>query len=184
MENIFFAYEGVAYCGAVGIGLDELLKIHNIESDDKVTVLSEEQYKNFYAPSLEEAKAIKKEEVSRQTAENIIKGFAHEIVGQKIHFSYAVHDQQNYADTANSIVLARMGLGESVSSIHWKGQIISGNTDDDTGKSEVELTLRPEQFLELYTKGALAHKARCLETDARRKAAVEKAVSLEEVDAL
>lgn len=128
------------------------------------------------APTLEEAKVAKLAEIDSQTSAAILAGFDYSVDGENLHFSYDSFDQQNFADTANACLLAQSGVAGLPESVTWNAY--QGET-----RELVRLTLTATQFLELYTAGALAHKAAKMEVGGRRKQAVEAAQSVEEVEA-
>ena len=73
-------------------------------------------------------------------------------------------DQQNFADTANACLLAKSGVPGLPTSVTWNAYREDG--------SLVRLTLDADQFLALYTAGALAHKSACMEQGGQEKAAI------------
>ena len=186
MDSVYFVHNNVTYCGAPGLSLENLLDIYKIDPlDEKLKVLTLEEYEDFHAPSLESLKARKVEALNFETCESVASGFTYELDGQELHFSYSQHDQQNFSDTANSVILCRLGMGEPAEAIPWNGWQLLKDTDGAiTGKIKVPLVLSSNDFLELYTKGALAHKARCLANGARRKEAAAGAASAQELEAL
>ena len=98
-----------------------------------------------------------------------------------LHFSYDSFDQQNFADSANVAALTISGVEGLPSAVTWNAY---RNYTADTGGELVRLTLDPTAFLALYTGGALAHKAAKMEAGGRRKAAVEAATTIDEVEAV
>ena len=103
-------------------------------------------------------------DIDRKTSALIRDGFDYEIDGETYHFSYDMFDQQNFADTANACLLAKSGVPGLPTSVTWNAYREDG--------SLVRLTLDADQFLALYTAGALAHKASCMEAGGKEKAAV------------
>ncbi len=103
-------------------------------------------------------------DIDHKTSALIRDGFDYEIEGETLHFSYDMFDQQNFADTANACLLAKSGVPGLPQSVTWNGYKADG--------SLVRLTLDADQFLALYTAGALAHKAACMEAGGQEKAAV------------
>ncbi|MFG6375683.1 MAG: hypothetical protein K1W05_07100, partial [Desulfovibrio sp.] len=94
-------------------------------------------------------------DIDHKTSALIRDGFDYEIEGETLHFSYDMFDQQNFADTANACLLAKSGVPGLPQSVTWNGYKADG--------SLVRLALDADQFLALYTAGALAHKAACME---------------------
>lgn len=135
---------------------------------------------------LEQAKTKKIAVIDAQTSSAITAGFEYEIdpgtgTAESLHFSYDSFDQQNFADSANVAALTISGVEGLPSSVTWNAY---RNYTADTGGELVRLTLDPTAFLALYTGGALAHKAAKMEAGGRRKAAVEAATTIEEVEAV
>ena len=134
-------------------------------------------------PTLDEAKAVKIRQIDAQTAAAILAGFTYEIDGQALHFSYDTNDQQNFADTANASTLALMGVPGIPDTITWNGwKIEKDGEGKEISRSLVRLNLDPQAFLGLYMGGALTHKATQMEIGGMRKAAVEAAVTTQEVE--
>ena len=103
-------------------------------------------------------------DIDHKTSALIRDGFDYEIEGETLHFSYDMFDQQNFADTANACLLAKSGVPGLPQSVTWNGYKADG--------SLVRLALDADQFLALYTAGALAHKSACMEAGGQEKAAV------------
>ena len=103
-------------------------------------------------------------DIDRKTSALIRDGFDYEIDGETYHFSYDMFDQQNFADTANACLLAKSGVPGLPTSVTWNAYREDG--------SLVRLTLDADQFLALYTAGALAHKSACMEQGGQEKAAI------------
>ena len=135
---------------------------------------------------LEQAKTKKIAVIDAQTSSAITAGFEYEIdpgtgTAESLHFSYDSFDQQNFADSANVAALTISGVEGLPSAVTWNAY---RNYTADTGGELVRLTLDPTAFLGLYTGGALAHKAAKMEAGGRRKAAVEAATTIDEVEAV
>ena len=140
------------------------------------------------APSLDEAKAAAVARIDKETSEAILAGFDYEIdpgTGRPeiLHFSYDSFDQQNFADSANVALLSMSNAKmRSLSvSVTWNAY---RDYAPETGGELVRLTLDPAGFLELYTGGALAHKAAKMEEGGRRKAAVAAAETVADVESI
>lgn len=141
------------------------------------------------ALTLEEAKAAAVARIDKETSEAILAGFDYEIdpgtgATEYLHFSYDSFDQQNFADSANVALLSLSvsprteGLPTSVT---WNAY---RSYRPETGGELVRLSLDPAGFLDLYTGGALAHKARQMEIGGRRKAAVAAAETVADVESV
>ena len=128
------------------------------------------------APTLEGAKAAKLAEIDANTSAAILAGFDYILNDETLHFNYDGFDQQNFSDTANACLLAQSGVAGLPDSVTWNAY--RGET-----RELVRLTLTAAQFLELYTAGALVHKAAKMEAGGLRKAAVEAAQTVNEVEA-
>lgn len=138
------------------------------------------------APTLEEAKTDAVKKVDNATSAAILAGFDYETdpgtgTAESLHFSYDTFDQQNFADSANVATLAMSGVEGLPESVTWNAY---RNWTTESGGELVRLTLTPATFLELYTVGALTHKATQMEIGGARKEAVEAAESVEAVLAL
>lgn len=139
----------------------------------------------MYPPGLEEARADRIAAIDAETSAAIIAGFDYDINGETLHFSYDANDQQNFADTGNAATLATLGVPGVPRSVIWNGWKVEKDADDAVlSRSLVRLTLSVNDFLALYMAGALAHKAACMERGGMRKAAVEAAQTLEELQAV
>lgn len=120
---------------------------------------------------LADAKARKLTAIDLATSAAILGGFEYTLGEKVLHFSYDSFDQQNFADAANAGLLAT--ISQNTQTVTWNAY------------SEgvlVRLDLDVPQFLDLYANGALAHKARCMEAGGQRKAVVEAAATVQEVD--
>jgi hypothetical protein len=136
-------------------------------------------------PTLEEARAAKLAAIDAETSAAILAGFTYTIDAgngpEPLHFSYDSFDQQNFADTANVAIMAQSGTKGLPTSVTWNAY---RDWTPETGGELARLTLNPAEFLALYTEGAIAHKAAQMELGGQRKAAVEAASSIEEVEAI
>lgn len=125
--------------------------------------------------------------IDAATSRAITAGFDYELTPpggdapERLHFSYDVFDQQNFADSANVATLAMSGVQGLPASVTWNAY---RDWDAENGGGLARLSLDPAEFLALYTAGALAHKAARMEESGARKAAVEAAQSVEDVQAL
>ena len=126
-------------------------------------------------PTLEESKALKRERIDLETSASILAGFEYSAGGHELHFSYGALDQQNFADSANAATLAVMGVPGVPQSVTWNGYRQDG--------SMARIAFNAQEFLAFYMGGALAHKAACMERGGARKAAVEAARTVAEVEA-
>ena len=176
---------------------DTTMTVWDSESGDVFDVDSE-QYVQFLKaggqpvyesrrslPGLEEVRAAAVAAVDAETSAAIIAGFEYDINGETLHFSYDTNDQQNFSDTGNAATLATMGVPGVPRSVVWNGWKVEKDGDGAVlSRSLVRLTLSVNDFLALYMSGALAHKAACMERGGQKKAAVEAAQTLEEIQAV
>jgi len=130
-------------------------------------------------------KADKAQAIDAETSAAILAGFDYTIdpgtgTPETLHFSYDSFDQQNFADSANVATLAMSGTPGLPTEVTWNAY---RNYSPETGGELVRLTLTPSTFLQLYTAGALMHKATQMEIGGQRKAAVEAATTIEDVQA-
>lgn len=126
--------------------------------------------------SLEETKTLKIAQIDSETSATILAGFDYEIEGVKYHFSYDAFDQQNFSDTANMCQLALSGTKRLPTSVTWNSYLADGTL--------VQHTFDAQSFLTLYTTGAMQHKATQMAIGGQRKAAVQVATTIEEVEAV
>ena len=129
--------------------------------------------------------------IDGETSAAILAGFDYAVdpgtgTPETLHFSYDSFDQQNFADTANMALLnltmpAGLDTGAVPTSVTWNAY---RDYTPETGGELVRLTFDAAGFLALYTGGALAHKALQMERGGQRKAAVESAATVEEVEAV
>ena len=133
-------------------------------------------------PAFDEVKTNTLSLIDSTTTRNIISGFYYTINGEQLHFSYNIEDQQNFSDTFNGIAMKKlMGFENLPETIDWNGW--RNHTTNFKGELVV-LTLTPDDFLNLYTQGALVHKQTHLEIGKQRKKAVENASSVDEINNL
>lgn len=109
---------------------------------------------------LESLKALKAMQIDQETSAAILAGFAYEVNGGRLHFSYDVFDQQNFSDAANNALAALMAKRAAI--ITWNGY--------DETRTPVRLELPAADFLALYQEGACAHKLAQMAEARRRKA--------------
>lgn len=127
-------------------------------------------------PSLDELKERKIKQIDKETSDAILSGFDYTINNTKYHFSYDSFDQQNFADTANMCQLAISGAEGLPTSVTWNSYLSDGTL--------VQQVFNANEFLELYTKGAMTHKATQMAIGGQRKAAVQSANTKEELEAI
>lgn len=127
-------------------------------------------------PSLAEEKTNALGRVDNATSAEILAGFDYEIEGEILHFSYDQFDQQNFADTANACLIAKMGDTTVPDAITWNAYKESGEL--------VRLNVTRADFEGLYKAAILMHKAAVMEKGGKRKAQVEAAKSVEAIQAL
>ena len=136
-------------------------------------------------PTLEEAKDGKLRQIDAETSAAIVAGFDYEVDGEILHFAYDTNDQQNFADTANMVNFSLKGIPGVPESIPWNGWKIERDEDGtEISRSLVRLDLDANAFLALYMQGAMMHKAGLMERGGQRKAHVEAATTLEELEAI
>lgn len=140
-------------------------------------------YKQSEAPAslLDEVKSAALSRIDSATSAAILAGFEYTIDNEILHFSYDSFDQQNFADTANVATLTLSGIEGLPTSITWNAY---RNYTPKTGGELVRLVLDSSAFLELYTKGALVHKAMKMEIGGQRKSQIESANTIEEIEYL
>lgn len=127
---------------------------------------------------------VRKEALSRidnATSKAILAGFEYEVEGETLHFSYDSFDQQNFADTANAAMLAMNGVEGVPQTVTWNGW---RNHNAESKGELVRLVLDAQTFLALYTGGALVHKAVQMEIGGQRKAAIEAAKTVKQIEEL
>lgn len=147
--------------------------------------ITEAEYEEAQKPGLNESRAAAIARIDAETAAAVLAGFDHAVGGKTLHFSYDVPDQQNFADTANASLLAKMGVPGVPASVTWNGWEIEKDAGGrEISRSLVRLTLDPAAFLALYMGGALAHKAEQMERGGRRKAAAGNAKTIAELEGI
>lgn len=139
-----------------------------IKEDDKFII------KAVPEQSLEELKEQKIKQIDKETSESILSGFNYIINDTEYHFSYDSFDQQNFADTANMCQLALSGTEGLPTSVTWNSYLKDGTL--------VQQVFNANEFLDLYVKGAMVHKATQMAIGGQRKAAVQLASTKEELD--
>lgn len=133
-------------------------------------------------PTFDEVKTAALSRIDSATSAAILAGFGYEIGGEIFHFSYNHDDQQNFSDTFNGVAMKKlMGFENLPETIDWNGW--RNHTTNFKGELVI-LTLTPDDFLSLYTQGALVHKQTHLEIGKQRKKAVENASSVDEINNL
>lgn len=135
--------------------------------------------------SLEQAKAAKLQQIDAETSAAILAGFDYEVDGKNLHFAYDTNDQQNFADTANMVNFSLQGVPGVPESIPWNGwQIERDEAGAEVSRALVRLDLDANSFLALYMQGAMMHKATLMERGGQRKAQVDAATTIEELEAI
>lgn len=124
-------------------------------------------------PTLEEARAAAVAQVDAYTSKSILAGFDYEFAGELLHFSYDSFDQQNFSDSANIATRVMAGEPGLPQTVTWNAYTSEG--------SLMRLELGPAEFISLYTRGALGHKAACMEHGGQLKAAIAAASDVEAV---
>ena len=132
--------------------------------------------------SLENVKLRKLAAIDAQTSSAIMAGFECEATPpdtgtpELLHFSYDSFDQQNFADAAVSMQLST--AGGIPTTTPWNAY--RNHTADSKGELVI-LQLTAETFLPIYA-AALNHKATKMAEGGQRKAAVEAAQTVEDVE--
>jgi hypothetical protein len=130
-------------------------------------------------PTFDEAKAAAIFRIDNATSSAILAGFEYTIDNETLHFSYDSFDQQNFADTANGALLALQNVEGVPTSVIWNGY--RNHTKEQKGEL-VRLTLNVTKFLDLYIKGALAHKNTQMELGGKRKAIISDCTTVESIE--
>ena len=137
------------------------------------TNIENPEYPNITLDELKQNKII---QIDKETSDSIFAGFNYKINNQEYHFSYDALDQQNFADTANMCQLAISGAEGLPTSVTWNSYLLDGTL--------VQQVFDAQSFLNLYTRGAMVHKATKMAVGGQRKAQVAEAQSKEELDAI
>lgn len=130
----------------------------------------------YPSSTLDELKQNKVNRIDEETSKAILSGFDYTINDVKYHFSYDSFDQQNFADTANMCQLAVSGAKGLPTSVTWNSYLENGTL--------VQQVFNANEFLDLYVKGAMVHKATQMAIGGQRKAAVQSATTEEELDSI
>ena len=117
--------------------------------------------------------------IDAMTSAAILAGFEYTIDNETLYFSYDSFDQQNFADTANGALLALQNVEGVPTSVNWNGY--RNHTKEQKGEL-VRLTLNVSKFLDLYVKGALAHKDTQMELGGKRKAIISNCTTVESIE--
>lgn len=128
------------------------------------------------ANRLEVAKKLKIVQIDEETSKAILAGFDYTINNTVYHFSYDAFDQQNFSDTAHMCQLALSGTEGLPTSVTWNSYLKDGTL--------VQQEFNAQEFLKLYTSGAMVHKATQMAIGGQRKAAVQSATTKEELDSI
>lgn len=138
----------------------------------------EEENKKFEEEynSLANVKKRKILAIDQETSAKILQGFDYKLGDTAYHFSYDTFDQQNFVDTASMCQLAISNMSEVPASVVWNSYLSDG--------SLVQQEFDAHTFLDLYVNGAMQHKATQMALGGQRKAAVEVAKTVEEVDSI
>lgn len=130
----------------------------------------------YHELSLEKLKEEKKSLIDAETSAAILAGFDYAVDGVNYyHFSYALDDQQNFADTVNVCLMKQSGMPGLPDSVTWNAYTPDGEL--------ARLTFDAPGFLALYAGGAMKHKNETMQRGGERKAVVEAATTPEEVEA-
>ena len=134
-----------------------------------------------YAPTqpLSELRTAALSRIDSATSTAILAGFEYTVNNETLYFSYDSFDQQNFADTANGALLALQNVEGVPTSVNWNGY--RNHTKEQKGEL-VRLTLNVSKFLDLYVKGALAHKDTQMELGGKRKAIISNCTTIESIE--
>ena len=116
-------------------------------------------------PSLAEEKTNALGRIDNATSAEILAGFDYEVDGETLHFSYDQFDQQNFADTANACLIAKMGDKTVPDSVTWNAYKASGEL--------VRLNITRTAFEGLYKAAIFMHKAAVMEKGGKLKDQVD-----------
>lgn len=129
-------------------------------------------------PTLEEAKAAKTDQINREAEEAILAGFDYKPDGETLHFDCDQTDQINLGDAYNKARAFINGEEGGQNYAIFNGyRMVDGKK---TGLVPVEFTAAT--FIPFYG-ASVDHKSEILGTATRRKAVVESATTIEEVEA-
>ena len=170
---------------SVGLGTDSAFyKSIGMELMDVEQSYNGNWYIAGYIPKqpITEVRTTALSRIDSVTSFNLLNGFDYKINDEILHFSYNHEDQLNFSDTFNGIAMKKlMGVEDLPETIDWNGW----RNPTESSKGElVVLTLTPEDFLTLYTKGAFVHKQTHLELGKQRKKLINDATSIEEINSL
>lgn len=149
-------------------------------SDGKLYLASE-----LPEPSINEVKADALRKVDAITSDLILAGFDYETdpgtgTPEVLHFSYDSFDQQNFADSAIAMQLGSTVSDAIPTSTPWNAY---RDYTPETGGELIVLQLTAETFLPLYST-ALTHKATKMAEGSSRKALIESATSIKQIQEL
>lgn len=130
-------------------------------------------------PTLSEVRTAALSRIDSATSAAILAGFEYTIDNETLHFSYDSFDQQNFADTANGALLALQKVEGVPTTVTWNSY--RNHTKEQKGEL-VRLTLDVTKFLDLYIKGALAHKDTQMELGGKRKAIISNCTTVESIE--
>lgn len=128
-------------------------------------------------PSLERVKDLAIAKINADVSKKILAGFdyIYAPTSEVLHFSYDNYDQQNFAAQAVACKTVAAPLEEDTpSEIMWTARKQDG--------THIAFSMDNATFLELYNKGAQAHKASVLAKGRELKGAVIAATTVEEVN--
>lgn len=129
----------------------------------KIVELSAQESENVLNRKKEE----KRLKINKEVSEAILAGFNYEVQGQELHFKYDLIEQSNFTDKATEISQS------NIENIEWTGYM---------QEESRALNLSSNEFLDLYLEGALKHKNTLKSEGTKRKALVQNATSLAEIE--
>ena len=156
------------------ISIEEFPPIKDIKQTTYRPLFTDIENPEYPNNTLDELKQNKIIQIDKETSDSIFAGFNYKINNQEYHFSYDALDQQNFADTANMCQLAISGAEGLPTSVTWNSYLSDGTL--------VQQVFDAQSFLNLYTRGAMVHKATKMAVGGQRKAAVQAAQSEEELN--
>ena len=180
------AFIGVSECRLLGddvqnVELSEVLYNDALNTPDKYEWNGKElvECSDYAEKMLFEVRTTVLSRIDSATSMAILAGFEYTVNNETLHFSYDSFDQQNFADTANGALLALQNIEGVPTSVTWNGY--RNHTKEQKGEL-VRLTLNVSKFLDLYVKGALAHKDTQMELGGKRKAIISNCTTIESIE--
>jgi len=113
-------------------------------------------------------------QIDAHTSAMIMRGFDFIVNGNKYRFSYDQFDQQNFSDSAIVAQMVLAGVQGLPPDITWNAWELEIDPESGQFVDRIlhRLTLTWNDFLVLYTQGALTHKITQMEIGSQKKAAL------------